>query len=588
VVGKGGVGKTTTAGALALALAERGASTHLISTDPAHSLGDLFGEATLPGEPTPSPCTDRLVLEELDADAYTRRWMARARTPLVELFDRGTYLDREDVEGFLDLSLPGVDEVAAVLRLAELADSDAGRIVVDTAPTGHTLRLLDAGAVVRSWTAAFDAIAEKAAAVIGQLMRRPVRFDADRVTEELQRGVERFDEVVLRRGSAVLVERAGSVVEAESARLHHAIERRGVRVALRVRVASGGTEEGGGMTSPAPSAERVDGEPTLVVVPFQPELVGCGELRRWGAPGPPPSATPPNTARGNAAGLLRGFPPLLLFVGKGGVGKSSCAAATALTLARGGNVLLLGTDPAAALADVLGVPMPEGEARPAPGLEVRQVRAEAEFREMADRYRESVARAFEDVGLGGSAALDQRVLEGLLGLAPPGVDEALALTHLVEERPGPAGARRTVVDTAPTGHFLRLLAMPTIALAWTRQLLKVIRKYRAVIGLDVFAERLLHFAKQLRELNLTLSDRERSAAIVVTQPGPLVAAESGRLIAQVQQAGVRIAAVIANRDSPASSAVTAPPGVPVIHAPALDEPPVGVDALERFAERWTA
>ena len=582
MVGKGGVGKTTTAGALALALADRGSRTHLISTDPAHSLGDLFETALPPGQPIPSPCTGTLTLETLDAEGYARRWTESARAPLVELFDRGTYLDREDLEGFLDLSLPGVDEVAGVLRLAELADADFDRIVVDTAPTGHTLRLLDAGDIVGSWSEAFDAMAEKAAAVIGQLTRRPVRLAAEDVTEELQRNVERFREQVLQQAQAVLVDRAGVVVQAESARLQSGLEARGLEVALRVRVAAaappGAFEH---------EAQWATGSSTATAtVPFRAGLVGCEGLRGWGEGVPHVEPRRAGRGGGSAAALLRSFPPLLLFVGKGGVGKSTCAAAAALVLAQQEHVLLLGTDPAAALGDVLRLPMDDGEARPTPSLRVRQVRAAVEFAELARRYRDSVERAFDAVGLGEAAALDRRVVEGLLGFAPPGVDEVFALTALLGDGSEAAAGRRTVVDTAPTGHFLRLLAMPMLALRWTHQLLRVIRKYRAALGLDAFAERLLVFAKELRELNLALSNPERSAAVVVTQPGPLVEAESQRLIAQVQAVGVRVAAVIANRDAPTAAVLEPPAGVPLLRAPELPEPPVGVEALERFADGW--
>ncbi|HEX9108090.1 MAG TPA: ArsA family ATPase, partial [Longimicrobiales bacterium] len=153
VVGKGGVGKTTAAAAVALHLADAGRPTHLVSTDPAHSVGDVFG-VQLPAHPIPSPCTDRLTLEELDARAYARAWSGRVAGPIAELVERGTYLDADDAHALTGLSLPGVDEVMGALRLVELAEGNADRIVVDTAPTGHALRLLDAGALIDGWAAA--------------------------------------------------------------------------------------------------------------------------------------------------------------------------------------------------------------------------------------------------------------------------------------------------------------------------------------------------------------------------------------------------------------------------------------------------
>ena len=87
VVGKGGVGKTTTAGAIALAAAEAGQSTHLVTTDPAESLSDLFQTHLPQGTPVPSPCTDGLTLEVFDARAWGDAWLAPRRAALAEVIE---------------------------------------------------------------------------------------------------------------------------------------------------------------------------------------------------------------------------------------------------------------------------------------------------------------------------------------------------------------------------------------------------------------------------------------------------------------------------------------------------------------------
>src|SRR5688572_24433722 len=102
VVGKGGVGKTTTAGAIALAFADNKESTRLISTDPAHSIADLFLNQR---------CNPNLTIEEFDARSYADEFFGELRVPFVELIERGTYLDEADAASFLDLSIPGIDEV---------------------------------------------------------------------------------------------------------------------------------------------------------------------------------------------------------------------------------------------------------------------------------------------------------------------------------------------------------------------------------------------------------------------------------------------------------------------------------------------
>src|SRR5205814_3422424 len=142
VGGEGGVGKTTTAAAAALAAAERGRRVLLVSTDPAHSLGDAL-ERRLSARPSRLPTRrGHLTAVELDADRALERWLAARRRPLRTIAARGTYLDEEDVDRLRALSLPGVDELIGLVELHRLATAAASDVMVDTAPTGHTLRLL--------------------------------------------------------------------------------------------------------------------------------------------------------------------------------------------------------------------------------------------------------------------------------------------------------------------------------------------------------------------------------------------------------------------------------------------------------------
>src|SRR5687767_15899623 len=92
--------------------------------------------------PAPVPGRDRLSAMQLDASAAREAFLARWRETLVTILDRGTYLDDDDIAGLIDAALPGADEAMALLTLAGLTDEGKWeRIVIDTAPTGHTLRL---------------------------------------------------------------------------------------------------------------------------------------------------------------------------------------------------------------------------------------------------------------------------------------------------------------------------------------------------------------------------------------------------------------------------------------------------------------
>ena len=101
--GKGGVGKTTLSAAYAARRAASGERVLVVSTDPAHSLGDVL-EARLTGEPRRLKAKDALWAAELDAKRALQRWLAERRGVLAEITERGTYLERADLEPFLDLS----------------------------------------------------------------------------------------------------------------------------------------------------------------------------------------------------------------------------------------------------------------------------------------------------------------------------------------------------------------------------------------------------------------------------------------------------------------------------------------------------
>ncbi|WP_424014581.1 ArsA family ATPase [Halorubrum xinjiangense] len=158
--GKGGVGKTTMAAATGLASAAGGVRTLVVSTDPAHSLSDTY-ETEIPAEPARIREDMPLYAAEIDPDAAMDEGMFGADAdPLGGLGEMGDAMggmggaggpgdpgaageDGEGLGGLLGGTMPGADEAAAMRQLLEyLDDPRFDRVVVDTAPTGHTLRLL--------------------------------------------------------------------------------------------------------------------------------------------------------------------------------------------------------------------------------------------------------------------------------------------------------------------------------------------------------------------------------------------------------------------------------------------------------------
>ncbi|MDT4965750.1 MAG: arsenite/tail-anchored protein-transporting ATPase, partial [Acidobacteriota bacterium] len=196
--GKGGVGKTTAAAATALHLLDAAQPNErllIFSTDPAHSLSDSFGIKI--GDRLVEVArnhTARLLAHEMDASAALERFKVEHRSTLAEIADRGTLLDENDINELLNLSLPGMDEIMALFELSEL-DLEGGysRVMVDTAPSGHTSRLLQLPEVFSRMVAALDRMADKHRYLVAHFARgaRIGEDEVDRFLRELSERIER-------------------------------------------------------------------------------------------------------------------------------------------------------------------------------------------------------------------------------------------------------------------------------------------------------------------------------------------------------------------------------------------------------------
>jgi arsenite-transporting ATPase len=306
---------------------------------------------------------------------------------------------------------------------------------------------------------------------------------------------------------------------------------------------------------------------------------------------------------------------LVVFAGKGGVGKTTCAATAALALAAArpdARVLALSVDPAHSLGDVLGVTVGDDErAVPGapPGLRAREVDADRAFARLRARYQQAVEQTFESLLRGSrfDVAYDREALRGLMDLAPPGLDELFAVLSIVEallEREPPVDV--VVLDTAPTGHALRLLAMPATALGWVHALLAILLTSREVMGLGEVAAELVTTARRLRELGALLTDAARARVVVVTRAAELPARESERLLAALKRLRLAVPAVVVNalggegcarcgRSRRAErrlvAALARRRGTPrrgwsIISTPAVAPPPQGAAGLARWARTW--
>ncbi|HEX6048693.1 MAG TPA: ArsA family ATPase, partial [Gemmatimonadaceae bacterium] len=361
VGGKGGVGKTTCAAALALHSARRGCRTLVLSTDPAGALGDVLG-TSLTGEPRALDAGTALSAAQLDAHAARTRFLGEWGDVIATIIDRGTYLDREDIDGLVAAAMPGIDETMALLALAELADAGTwGRVFLDSAPTGHTLRLLALPQTFHAVIDLLDTMQAKHRFMVSALMRRYRSDEADAFLSEMRRKVERLRQLLsdAARTGVVLVTRPEPVVVSETERYAIALGELGLHVRVVLVNAVGHDRSGAAVDA----AEQIRGASRGAITFAAPELAGLAggedDLSRWAAgvrqlrPRPPARATAPRgprTARGRAtrprrrdlaslphAGpFVESLPPVLVVGGKGGVGKTTVSCALALAAARSG------------------------------------------------------------------------------------------------------------------------------------------------------------------------------------------------------------------------------------------------------------
>ena len=555
--------------------------------------------------------------------------MAEHREPLRQIAARGTYLDAGDVDRFLALSLPGADELMAWLEVARLArQTTCDEVIVDAAPTAHTLRLLAMPEAIRRFAGVLDRLQERHRWMAERFggVWRPDESDAlaaglaarGREIEERLRDPERCQVFWVMLPEILSLEEtldALAVLDEAGIPVREVIVNRVMgrdgEVIAAIRTALAGR-----ILRFLPEEEK--------------EPIGKTALRRVGKglaaplpepspPGPLSRPLPPSlTGRGGKGqGDLRWLDEiapaglqLLFFGGKGGVGKTTCSAAVALALAERrpeARVLLISTDPAHSVADVLEVPLGDDEwpVLGAPeGLRARELDAGRAFAKWGERYRDKVDEAAG--ALAPAFAPDHGGVQDLLDLTPPGIDELIAVSSLLDAVFGDGTAPAydlVVVDTAPTGHALRLLEMPELALSWDHYLLSLLLKYREAMGLGDLARELVALSRSLKRLEALLRDPARARFVAVTRAAELPHRETIRLLRSLKSLGIAVPAVVVNAVPPAGSPRHGKPTTEaatlrkdlhplgldrcaIIRAPAAFPPPRGVARLAAWVRSW--
>jgi arsenite-transporting ATPase len=443
--GKGGVGKTSLACATAIGLADRGLRVLLVSTDPASNLDEML-EIALNESPTPVPKVAGLSAMNIDPEAAAESYRTRV---LEQLGPETTAKERSTVRE--QLSGACTTEIAAFDEFVGLLDGDeAGfdHIIFDTAPTGHTLRLLS---LPKAWTG-FLAGNDRGASCLGP--HSGLKMQEDRFRHALQALGD------ARRTTIILVTRADRGAIREAARTSGELD--ALNLSNQILVVNGRFHATDATDVVAVALER-DQDEALAAMPASLtklprdeipllgfDIVGLAALRALlssSNPPPPPIATGDQIAEPvELPGLDRlvediaqGAHGLIMVMGKGGVGKTTIAAAIAVGLTKRGHAVHLSTtDPAAHVAFVVDGAMP--------GLTVDRIDPRVETERYVAKIMASRGR---DLDAQGRALL----LEDLNSPCTEEVAVFHAFSHIVAE----ARSAFVVLDTAPTGHTLLLL-----------------------------------------------------------------------------------------------------------------------------------
>lgn len=576
--GKGGVGKTTCATAFALKMAalDPNRSMLLVSTDPAHSLRDSLAGQTPPAN---------LEILELDAAQCLARFHEKNDAMLRDIAAAGTFLDEEDVNRFLSLSIPGMDELMAFLGISEWADARKyDCIVVDTAPGGHTLRLLSMPDMIRPWLGMLDALLAKRR-YMRKVFSRSVNPDRlDLFVSEWKSCVGRMEKLLRdpARCRFVPVTIAEPLALEVTAGMLRQLSSRKIPVTdiivNRLHCADGcpacsaaaSMEQSqirqlAAVSGPSASfwgiqlfAEEVRGSAPLAGF-WEAcwRLEGKGTAHTADAPAPiptdPPALHEPVVVDPPAApdSALR----LLLLAGKGGVGKTTLSCATAIRFARDfpqKRILLFSTDPAHSLTACLHVEIGNRLKELLPNLTAIEIDATVEFDKLKARYSADISRFLGSVSGNFDLTFDRVVFEKLMDLAPPGLDEIMALIRIVNLM-----ANRSydvfVLDCAPTGHLIRLLELPDIVNEWLKSFFNLFLKYERIFRLPGFEEELVGISRNLKKLRAVLLDPAQSALYAVGIPTQMALGETQDLLASCDRMGMSVPLIFLNLMTPPST-----------------------------------
>lgn len=548
--GKGGVGKTSIACATAIQLAEAGKKVLLVSTDPASNVGQVFG-ISIGNHITAVPAVPRLSALEIDPQAAAQQYRDRIVGPVRGLLPEAVVKGiEEQLSGACTTEIAAFDEFTALLIDSSLT-ADYDHIIFDTAPTGHTIRLLQ---LPGAWSGFLEQ-GKGDASCLGPLA------GLEKQREQYKAAVDALADG--KRTRLILVARAQQSTLREVARTHEELAGIGLKQQYLVingilpkieaendALAAAIYKREQAALHAIPEVLKALPQDQVVLKPF--DLVGLDALRQLLIDAPhqvqatidlPITLDKPSLSK-LVDGIAVDEHGLVMLMGKGGVGKTTIAAAIAVELAhRGLPVLLTTSDPAAHLTETLNSTLNN--------LTVSRIDPHAE----TERYRQHVLETKgAQLDAEGRALLEE-------DLRSPCTEEIAvfqAFSRIIRE----AGKKFVVMDTAPTGHTLLLLDATG---AYHREVARQMDSTH------------LHFTTPMMQLQ----DAKQTKVLIVTLAEQTPVLEAAGLQVDLRRAGIEPWAWVINNSVAATTTNS-----PLLHQRAMNELREINAVAEQHAKRY--
>ncbi|MFZ2198061.1 MAG: TRC40/GET3/ArsA family transport-energizing ATPase, partial [Thermodesulfovibrionales bacterium] len=532
--GKGGVGKTTMACATAIHHATEGKKTLIVTTDPASNLADVF-EQEIGHKITLIKDMVNLHAMEIDPDEATKEYKERIIGPFREIMPEDIIASLEE-----NLSGPCTTEMASFDRFIDFMEGDEYDVIVfDTAPTGHTIRLLE---LPVDWSKHI----EESAKGSGQTCLGPV--------QSIQDSKEKYDRATAllkdpSRTTFIFVMRPEELSLFETLRASKELETIGIKsgeiiingiLPEEVCEIDFFRRKYDSQQKVIKQTERVIDRPKRYMLLRDNEVKGVSALKGIGRElftGEKPSTETERISTNYIAPIIEhpdidalflpdGPTKAIFFTGKGGVGKTSISCIAALYIAQKGvKTLLVTTDPAAHIGEVLDVKVGSTPEKITDNLFAVMVNQQEAFEEYKEKIlSEAKGKYSEDM----LATMEEE-------LNSPCTEEMAAFDKFIQYIEN-RDYEVVVFDTAPTGHTLRLLDLP---FDYAKQVEMMVSTVDSS-GIKETAQ------NRFRDIISTLRDKKRTIFSLVLYPESTPIMESYRAMLDLKEAGIETQLVIAN------------------------------------------